>query len=347
MERTPTSAAGIFMVGLFIVVFFAAALFLHHTFSAVLTSLVLAYLVNPLLKRLEALGMGRTASLALIYLLLAVVGAVLAFLLLPVISVQMDSLQEALPSYIEKVRMGLAAFRDTLSRHIGPEDSAWLVSQVDGAIARVGSELSGQGYRQLKGLLYTMFNLVLAPILVFFMLLYKEKARRVLLIFTPEPFRDELILLGTRINDTLERFILAMFLDCFLVGILCSLSLWALDIDFYLLNGMVAGFASAVPFIGAFLAFLPPALIGFSAAGDPLIVLKVAAAYFFVNIIIEGNIIKPLVMRGTLRLNPLWVVFAVMAMGEMMGFWGILLAIPLAAVIKICTAELRDFLVQT
>jgi predicted PurR-regulated permease PerM len=242
--------------------------------------------------------------------------------------------------------MGLAAFRGTLSSHIGPEDSAWLVSQVDGAIARVGSELSGQGYRQLKGLLYTMFNLVLAPILVFFMLLYKEKTRRVLLIFTPEPFRDELILLGTRINVTLERFILAMFLDCFLVGILCSLALWALDIDFYLLNGMVAGFASAVPFIGAFLAFLPPALIGFSVAGDPLIVLKVAAAYFFVNIIIEGNIIKPLVMRGTLRLNPLWVVFAVMAMGEMMGFWGILLAIPLAAVIKICAAELRDFLVQ-
>jgi predicted PurR-regulated permease PerM len=62
--------------------------------------------------------------------------------------------------------------------------------------------------------------------------------------------------------------------------------------------------------------------------------------------LIEGNLIKPLVMRGTLRLNPLAVIFAVMAMGELLGFWGIVLAIPTAAVLKICTAELRELVAE-
>jgi predicted PurR-regulated permease PerM len=129
-----------------------------------------------------------------------------------------------------------------------------------------------------------------------------------------------------------------------MVGILCSFALWLLGIDFFLLNGMLAGFASAVPFAGPLLAFIPPAVIGYSTTGDPMIILKVAGAYVLINIIIEGNFIKPVLMRGTMKLNPLWIIFAVMAMGEMMGFWGVLLSIPLVAVLKICAGEMKEYL---
>jgi predicted PurR-regulated permease PerM len=125
---------------------------------------------------------------------------------------------------------------------------------------------------------------------------------------------------------------------------LSSLALWLLQVDFFLLNGMLAGFASAVPFVGPLLAFIPPAVIGYSTTGDPMVVLKVAGAYFLINIIIEGNLIKPMVMRGAMKLNPLWVIFAAMSMGELLGFWGIVLAIPLAAVLKICAGEVMAYL---
>ena len=165
-----------------------------------------------------------------------------------------------------------------------------------------------------------------------------------MLLLTPGRFRDELVHLGSRIHDTLERFILALLLDCLLVGMLCSLALWVLGIDFFLLNGMLAGFAAAVPFVGPLLAFIPPAVIGYSTTGDPMIVLKVAIAYFVINIIIEGNLIKPVVMKGAMRLNPLWIIFAVMAMGELMGLWGVFLSIPLVAVLKICAGEMKEYL---
>ena len=117
-----------------------------------------------------------------------------------------------------------------------------------------------------------------------------------------------------------------------------------LGIEFPLLNGFFTGFATIVPFVGAMVAVIPPALIGYAKSGDVWIIPKVASAYFVINVIIEGNLIKPLVMRRTMRLNPLAVIFAVMAMGELLGFWGIVLAIPTAAVLKLCTAELREMM---
>lgn len=346
MTRESASMGALFLVGVMVALFFGAAFFIHHTFSAVLTSLILAYLVNPLLKKLEQAGLGRTPAITAIYLLLAGGGTLLAILVVPAVTLQMDMLRSSLPSYLESMRSSLDMFQADLARHIGVEDSNWLIAQIDQMLAQMGSELSGQGYRQLKGLFYTTFNLILAPILVFFMLYYKERAASAVLLLTPARFRDELIHIGTRIHDSLERFILALLLDCLLVGILCSLVLWLLDVDFFLLNGMLAGFAAAIPFVGPLLAFIPPAVIGYSTTGNPMIVLEVAAAYFLINIIIEGNLIKPLVMRGVMKLNPLWVIFAVMAMGELMGVWGIVLSIPMVAVLKIFAGEVRQYLEQ-
>ena len=113
-----------------------------------------------------------------------------------------------------------------------------------------------------------------------------------------------------------------------------------------MLNGLFAGFASIVPLLGAIVAVIPAAFLGYAKSGDLSVIPKVCAAYFIIHVIIEGNLIKPLVMRRTLRLNPLAVIFAVMAMGELLGFWGIVLAIPFAAVIKICAGEARELLAE-
>ncbi|HLO26910.1 MAG TPA: AI-2E family transporter, partial [Geobacteraceae bacterium] len=92
-------------------------------------------------------------------------------------------------------------------------------------------------------------------------------------------------------------------------------------------------------------AVIPAAFVGYAKSGDLYMIPKVCAVYFLIHVIIEGNLIKPLVMRRTLRLNPLAVIFAVMAMGELLGFWGIVLAVPLAAAVKICAGEVHELVV--
>jgi predicted PurR-regulated permease PerM len=176
---------------------------------------------------------------------------------------------------------------------------------------------------------------------VFFLLSYKESAKKFLIGHMPQSTRSDFVDIGNKINCTLERFLYAMMLDGFLVGVLCSAALYLLGVDFALLNGMIAGFSTLVPFIGATLSIIPPIMIGYLNTGDIMIIPKICGVYFLIHVIVEGNLIKPLLMRGALHLNPLAVIFALMALGEIMGFWGVVLAVPLTAVIKICSDDIH------
>lgn len=323
-----------------------AGFFLRHTLSAVLTALVLAYLLNPLLKSLEKRGFDRITAIILMYGISAFILTLLGVLLVPYLNHQFDSFASSLPRYLQNMKNALEQWKVRLAPYYSGEEGAWLITSAEETLNRLAQEISGKGYERLKGILFGIFNLILAPILVFFMLLYKEHFKTLLMRMTPRSERHNLAEMGHRINRTLERFILAMLLDCLLVGILCALALYLLDIEFPILNGLLAGFASIVPFLGVLLAVIPPALLGYAQSGDLTIIPKVFLAYFFINVIIEGNVIKPLVMKRTLKLNPLAVIFAVMALGELLGFWGIVLSIPMAAVVKICAGEVRELLIE-
>ncbi len=319
--------------------------YLPHTFSAILTSLVIAYLVNPVLKYLEARKFDRVTALILLYGIGLFAVFIASFFFIPYLGHQLDTLTKSIPTYTRTLKVSMESWQGQVAKLSQGADMSWLVQQINDLTGELVKELSGQGYRQLKRVAFGAFNLVLAPILVFFMLLYKQHAKDLIKRLFHHADRRHLIDLGRTINRSLERFIIGMLVDCLLVGLLTAGALALLGIEFPVLNGLFAGFASIVPLIGVMVAVIPPTLIGYAETGDFMIVPKVFAAYFVINIIIEGNLIKPLVMRSTLRLNPLAVIFTVMAMGELLGFWGIVLAIPIAAVLKICTAEMRELLV--
>lgn len=330
-----------YMIGGIIAAAILSAYFLQHTFSAVATSLAIAYLLNPLLKYLDKRGFSRFLSITFIYGILFFSAIVISFVVIPYVGHQVEALTHSLPQYTQRVQSSLDLWKENFIPYFNPDELDWIFGHIDGILDHLVQEISGTGYERLKGILFAFFDLLLAPILVFFVLYYKEEMKEALLALIPLSFRPELKTLGWKINRTIERFIWAMLIDCTLVGILCSIALSFLDIEFPILNGMFAGFATIVPFIGALVAVIPPAFIGYAQNGDILIIPKVCTIYFLINIVVEGNIIKPLVMRGALRLNPLVVIFAVMALGETMGFWGIVMAVPVAAVVNICAKELH------
>jgi putative permease len=325
-------------------VFLLAGYFLRHTFSALLTSLVIAYLFNPLLKYLEKRGFDRFTALALLYGIAVLAGLLASFLLIPYFLHQTEALANALPHYVQNIRAALEAWKVQMAPYYAEEEGVWLLDQAQEYLALAAQDISGTGYKHLQGLLFGAFDLILSPILVFLILYYKEFFKGIIKRAVPRSESSHLTELGGKINRSLERFILAMVLDCLLVGTLTSAALYFLGIEFPLLNGLFSGFASIVPFFGVMVAVIPAAFIGYARNGDLSMIPKVCAAYFLIHVIIEGNLIKPLVMRRTLKLNPLAVIFSVMAMGELLGFWGIVLAVPLAAVINICAGEVHELL---
>ena len=336
-----------YLIGGIIAAAILSAYFLQHTFSAVATSLAFAYLLNPLLKYLDKRGFSRFLSITFLYGILFFAAMVTSFFIIPYLGHQIDAFTRSFPLYTQRVQSALNLWKGNFHPYFNPAELDWIFGHIDGMLDHLVQEISGTGYRRLKGIFFAFFDLLLAPILVFFVLYYKEEMKDGLLSLIPRSFHPDLKVLGWKINRTIERFIWAMLIDCTLVGILCSIALWLLDVEFPILNGMFAGFATIVPFVGALIAVIPPAFIGYAQNGDILIIPKVCAIYFLINIVVESNIIKPLVMRGALRLNPLVVIFAVMALGETMGFWGIVLAVPVAAVVNICAQELHAILFRT
>jgi putative permease len=316
--------------------------FLHHTFSALLTSLALAYLINPVLKFLERRGFDRFTALILLYGIAVFAGLIASFMLIPYLVHQSENLITALPRYLQNLRTAMEEWKQQLAPYYAGDEGAWLLEQADDSLAHLADGLSRSGLEQLKGLFFGLFDLVLAPILVGMILYYKEYFKALIMRLIPRSERPHFEHLGRKINRALERFILSMLLDCLMVGILTAAALYFLGIEFPILNGLFAGFASIIPFLGVLVALIPAAFIGYAKSGDLAIIPKVCAAYFVINVIIEGNLIKPLLMRRTLKLNPLAAIFAVMALGELLGFWGVVLAIPLAAVAKICAGEVKD-----
>lgn len=326
------------------VAFLLAGYFLRHTFSAILTSLVIAYLFNPLLKYLESKGFDRLAALALVYGIAILAAIFSSFILIPYFLHQTDALSKALPIYIQNIRAAMESWKSQMAPYYAGEEGAWLLGQAEGYLALLSKDISGTGYKHITGLAFGLFDLVLSPILVFMILTYKEFFKETITQLVPTSESAYLSGLGTKINRSLERFILGMVFDCIIIGTLTATALYFLGIEFPLLNGIFAGVACMVPYLGTALAVIPAAFIGYAKNGDLYMIPKVFAVYFLIHVIIEGNLIKPLIMKQTLRLNPLVVIFSVMAMGELLGFWGIVLAVPFAAVIKICSEEVHELL---
>jgi len=113
------------------------------------------------------------------------------------------------------------------------------------------------------------------------------------------------------------------------------------------MNGLFAGAASVLPFIGVILATISPLFFAYLKFQNGVIILKIIGV-FAVIYFLEGYLVKPLVFKESMNLNPLMTVIVVMAFGEMMGFWGIILAIPIAAALKILSIHWRrgDFSVK-
>ncbi|SNB48030.1 AI-2E family transporter [Geobacter sp. DSM 9736] len=331
-----------YVVTAFLATIIASAYLIQHTFSAVATSLALAYLLNPLLKYLDRRGFSRFLSITFLYGIVALTAFILSFVLIPYIAHQASTLVTVMPLYTHRIQTSLETWKSQLSPLFNPEELSWVIARIDEGLDRVVSEISGSGYERLKEIVFAFFDLLLAPVLVFFLLYYKEELKESILGIIPATMRPDLIHLGRKINRSLEKFIWGMLVDCFLVAILCAAALYLLDVEFPILNGIFAGFATLMPFVGAIIAMVPPAFIGYAKSGDVLIIPKVCAIYFLINVVVEANIIKPFIMRGALQLNPLAVIFSVMALGELMGFWGIVLAVPLTAVLKICGQELHE-----
>lgn len=315
----------------------ALALFLW-LFDAILLPFIagfaIAYLLDPAVDRLEQLRLPRWAAttLALILFFLAVVSALL--LLAPLIDAQLGRFIQELPRYVARAREIVQPVVEDVWERVGAGDRAEVTQAFGGfaekALGVVGGVLSGLWSGGL--LLFNLLSLlVITPIVAFYLLRDWDVIVAKIDHFLPRRHAPVVRELAREINAVLAGFIRGQALVCLFLGAFYAIGLTLVGLELGLVIGIFAGLVSFVPYLGSLsglVVSILPAVTQFwpDVWHVGLVVLVFAAGQF-----IEGNFLSPRVIGDKTNLHPVWIMFALLAGGALLGFLGVLVAVPVAA----------------
>lgn len=322
--------AAILLIGLLA----AAGYALQHTISCFLLSWIIAYLLDPLTVIAEKRGMKRIYALGMLYAILGFLTIFFLTFMVPKLTISWNTFIRDLPQYIQKIQQITSEWKTHLPNRYGTEEIQWLLDKISANIDTSVEKASMKAYGFGTRIFFNIFNIILSPILVFFMLYYKQTVIDTIASWIPEVRRELVLGIGREVNRSIGGFLRGQVFVSLIVGVMASLALLIMDIPHPFFCGIFAGIASIIPFIGVFIAILPALFFAWFKF-QSIAVLVQTAIVFAVIYFLEGYIIKPLVFKESMNLNPLVTIIMVMALGEMLGFWGIMLALPIAGAIKI------------
>ncbi|WP_276623866.1 AI-2E family transporter [Syntrophomonas wolfei] len=314
----------------FIVVVLATIYFLFLVREVLLTfflGAVLAYLLFRPISFLERKGLKRVWAILLLYLLLLAVFSLFFSLAVPAMVVELDQMAGILPDYAEQAR--------DMAKSIDGMELGKLTPVLKENLNQIENKLF-EGLENFLGGFYSFLGKFLAlafsPILAFYIINDWEKIRDAFLgLFSPSS-RREIKTVLEKIDEALIEFLKGHLIIATFVGIFTGTAAALLGVKFPLLIGLVAGVADLVPYFGAFLGGFFALLIALSESLQ--LALYMGLAVLLIQQV-ESNIITPRIMGGKLGMHPLLIVFALLAGGKLMGIWGMLLAVPLAAALKV------------
>ncbi len=333
--HTPRNDYGRFIATILLLCLLAGAGYaLQHTISCFLLSWVIAYLLDPLLVSAERRGMKRLYALGLLYILLTILTVFFLTFIVPAITISWNSFVLDLPAYIQKLKQIALEWKTRLPDRYGSDEIQWLIDKASANIDTAAEKAGFWAYNFGTRIFFNLFNIVLSPILVFFMLYYKLIVIDTIISWLPDSRRRQILDIAHEVNISIGGYLRGQVMVSIIVALLATIALFVLGIPHPIFCGIFAGAASILPFIGVIIATLPALFFAWfkfqSAAMLGQTTFAFAVIYF-----VEGYVIKPLVFKESMNLNPLVTIIMVMALGETLGFWGILLALPIASAIKI------------
>ncbi|AVP99638.1 AI-2E family transporter [Ahniella affigens] len=313
-------------------------------------SALLAYLSDPLVDRLER-RFSRTTSVVIVFAGLLLLAASLLAIVIPTLFHQAQDLPE-LFHFLEGWLNGTALpyLRNEFGLNIDALspgqifESAKAHLQDIGKIAKTIFASVGKGSAFL---LTWAANLVLIPVLTFYLLRDWDVLVNRVYELLPRPIAPTAAKLVRESDEVLGAFLRGQVSVMLALGLLYGLGLSICGIRFGLLIGFAAGMLSFVPYLGPALGIVAGALAALASPGDPWINLLLVAIVFGSGQMIESFVLTPRLVGDKIGLHPVAVIFAVMAGGALFGFFGVLLALPVAAVILVVLKHAHERYLQS
>jgi len=293
---------------------------------------ILAYALTPAARFLKRWGLSWKISVALIFLLLLAFFVFLFFLIVPETISQVRALTAHLPEYTGKI-IDIARVID--ERYPGLNLSLAVEEFLHNLTSNLQSYLTDL-IKNIFDLVSFLMNVifigfVLTPFILYYFMVDAVKIRRALLRLFPANKRKEYVFLLRKIDAVVGGFIRGRLLTCLFVGVCVGVGLFFMGIEFPLVIGVIAGIADIIPYLGPIIGVVPA--LAFAASKSIFLVLGVVALFVGVNLV-EGVIILPKFLGKETGLHPITVLFALIVGGKLYGALGVIVAIPVAGVLK-------------
>jgi predicted PurR-regulated permease PerM len=324
----------------FWIVALAVFMFLLWLLSDILlpfvAGLVLAYLQTPLADRLERLGVNRTLAALLIVGVVVLTFILLALLLVPILAGQTAALIAGIPTYVARLQAllsdsGSPWLRQLLNEGAAGKTMTELVTQGSGYIATLISSLWAGG----KALAAFVSVLVIMPVVTFSLICDWHEMIAILDSWVPPQYRETVHRLVREIDAAISGFLRGQAGVCLIVGIYYAVALSLIGLDFGLLIGLTAGVLTFMPYVGSMTGLLIGASVAVGQFWPQWPPIVGVIGIFLVGQFVEGNVLGPKLVGDHVGLHPVWLIFAMFAFGYLLGFVGLLIAVPLAAAIAV------------
>ncbi len=299
-------------------------------------ALVIAYLLEGVVTRLQRLGVPRLASVCGVFLLFI---ATLFFLFLgvvPLLTSQVTQFVGQLPAYVIRFQEAMNGLPARYPELVNQDQIDQILETAGDEIGLLGQTALTQTIASLSGLVTWIIFLILVPVLVFFMLKDKDRILAWLRQFLP---KDRKLTLGVwrEVDVQIGNYVRGKTIEILLVGAVSLVSFSILDLKYALLLSTLVGLSVLIPYIGAAVVTLPVMIVGFGQFGWTSEFAAVFFTYMAIQIL-DGNALVPYLFSEVVNIHPVAIIVAILFFGGIWGFWGIFFAIPLAT---LCHAVIR------
>lgn len=311
-------------------------------FSSILLPFVagmaLAYFLDPVADWLERRGLSRMMATVVILVAFVLLFALSLIIIIPVVVAQASDFITRIPGYISSLQQLVAGTGSTIL----PE---WVASQVE-SIRENFSKLLAEGAGFIGTLLTQIWNsgkslvdvvslLVVTPVVAFYLLLDWDRMINKVDSWIPRDHVDTVRQIASDMDTTIAGFVRGQGSMCLILAIYYAVGLSLAGLNFGLLIGFATGMLSFIPYVGATLCLLIAGGVALVQFGADYVSIAIVLGVYFTGQFMEGNILQPKLVGGSVGLHPVWLMFALFAFGAMFGFVGLLIAVPAAAAVGV------------
>ncbi|MEM7612311.1 MAG: AI-2E family transporter [Pseudomonadota bacterium] len=300
--------------------------------APVLAAVVIAYLLQGLVVRLERLGASHRLSVICVFVTFVAFIILLVLGLMPVLIQQITLLVSQIPQILERAQSLLLALPQQYPSFVSEQQIQDFIATIGTEFIRLGQPVLSFSMTSVVALVSIIIYLVLVPMLVFFMLMDSKRIMAWFSGFLPSE-RQLTSTVWEEVDLQIGNYVRGKFWEILIVGSVTFVAFTLLNLQYALLLAVLTGLSVLIPYVGAAVVTLPVALVALFQWGVSAEFYYVIIAYGVIQAV-DGNVLAPVLFSEVVNLHPVAIIVAILIFGGIWGFWGVFFAIPLATLIN-------------